>query len=44
MLSKASSATFDGESEEARLARRKLNWIGNVEYEEVVPDNALQAT
>lgn len=25
------SATFEGESEEARLARRKLNWIANVQ-------------
>jgi hypothetical protein len=28
------SATFEGESEEARLARRKRNWIANVEYVE----------
>jgi len=28
------SATFDGESEEVRLARRKRNWIANVEYDE----------
>jgi hypothetical protein len=28
------SATFDAESEEARLARRKRNWIANVEYVE----------
>jgi len=27
-------ATFDEESEEARLARRKRNWIANVEYVE----------
>ncbi len=26
------TATFDGESEEARLARQKHNWIANVEY------------
>jgi len=26
------SASFAGESEEARLARRKQNWIANVEY------------
>jgi hypothetical protein len=25
-------ASFDGEGEESRLARRKRNWIGNVEY------------
>ena len=30
LLSK-SSATFDGEQEDARLARRKKNWIGRVE-------------
>ncbi len=28
------SATFEEESEEARLARRKRNWIANVEYVE----------
>lgn len=28
------SASFDGESEETRLARRKRNWIANVEYTE----------
>jgi len=27
-------ARFEGESEEARLARRKRNWIANVEYRE----------
>jgi hypothetical protein len=27
-------ATFEGESEESRLARRKRNWIANVEYVE----------
>ncbi len=26
------SATFEGETEEGRLARRKRNWIANVEY------------
>jgi len=26
------SVSFEGESENARLARRKRNWIGNVEY------------
>lgn len=31
-LLRRASATFDGESEEARLARRKRNWIANVEY------------
>lgn len=32
-LLRRSSATFDEESEEVRLARRKLNWIANVEYD-----------
>jgi hypothetical protein len=31
-LIKRASASFDGESEEARLARRKRNWIADVEY------------
>ena len=31
-LLRVASATFDGESEQARLARRMRNWIGNVEY------------
>jgi hypothetical protein len=26
------SATFEGEDEKARLARRQQNWIANVEY------------
>jgi hypothetical protein len=30
-LLKRASATFDGESEQTRLARRKVNWIGDVE-------------
>jgi hypothetical protein len=34
LLQRASATTFDGESEEVRLARRKRNWIANVEYEE----------
>jgi hypothetical protein len=33
-LLRRASASFDGESEEKRLARRKLNWIANVEYVE----------
>jgi hypothetical protein len=33
-LLRPASATFDGESEQARLARRMRNWIGNVEYTE----------
>jgi len=31
-LLRVASATFDGESEQVRLARRMRNWIGNVEY------------
>jgi len=31
-LLRKSSATFDGEVEGARLARRKKNWIGSVEF------------
>ena len=34
LLRQASAATFDGETEEVRLARRKRNWIANVEYDE----------
>ena len=30
-LFKRASATFDGESEQTRLARRKANWISDVE-------------
>jgi hypothetical protein len=30
-LVKRAAATFEGESEEMRLARRKRNWIGDVE-------------
>jgi hypothetical protein len=33
-LLRRAPATFDGESEEARLARRKRNWIGSVEIVE----------
>jgi hypothetical protein len=33
-LLRRASATFDAENEEARLARRKRNWIANVEYAE----------
>src|SRR5713226_1896720 len=32
-LLRRASATFDEESEEVRLVRRKLNWIANVEYD-----------
>jgi hypothetical protein len=35
-LLKRASASFDGEDEAARLARRKRNWIGDVRY--VAPD------
>jgi len=31
-LLRKSSATFDGEAENARLARRKKNWIGRVSF------------
>jgi hypothetical protein len=31
-LLRLASASFDGENEEARLARRKLNWIADVEF------------
>jgi hypothetical protein len=31
-LLKRGSATFDGETEDARLARRKRGWIANVEF------------
>lgn len=31
-LLRAASASFDGEDEGARLARRKTNWIANVRY------------
>jgi hypothetical protein len=31
-LLRRSPATFDGESEESRLARRKRNWIGEVDF------------
>ena len=31
-LLKRMPATFDGETEEARLARRKRNWIANVDF------------
>ena len=33
-LLRRASASFDGESEEKRLARRKVNWIANVEFVE----------
>lgn len=33
-LLRHASASFEGESEETRLARRKRNWIANVEYVE----------
>ncbi len=32
-LLQRASASFDNESEEVRLARRKRNWIANVEYD-----------
>jgi hypothetical protein len=33
-LLRRSPTTFDGENEGARLARRKRNWIADVEYVE----------
>ncbi|MDI1442695.1 hypothetical protein [Polyangium sp. 6x1] len=39
-LVRRSAATLDGESEEARIARRKRNWIAQVEYEEAAPHDA----
>jgi len=33
-LLKTASASFDAEDEQARLARRKKNWIADVEYTE----------
>jgi hypothetical protein len=33
-LLRRASATFDGESEEARVMRRERNWIANVEFVE----------
>jgi hypothetical protein len=35
-LLRRASAAFEGETEAARLARRKRNWIANVEYIESV--------
>lgn len=32
LLKRPAAATFDAETEEVRLARRKRNWIGSVEY------------
>ncbi len=33
LIERATAATFDAESEERRLARRKRNWIGSVSFE-----------
>jgi hypothetical protein len=33
-LLKHASATFDAEDEQSRLARRKRNWIPNVQFSE----------
>jgi len=33
-LLRRAPASFDGEGEDSRLARRKRNWIANVEYVE----------
>jgi hypothetical protein len=35
LMRRASAATFDAESEEVRLARRKRTWIANVEFDEM---------
>lgn len=32
LIKRPAAATFDAETEETRLARRKRNWIANVEY------------
>lgn len=34
LIQRASAVSFDGETEEARLARRKRGWIATVEYVE----------
>ena len=44
LLKTPAATTFDAESEADRLARRKRNWIGNVEYDEGMPEDALQGT
>jgi hypothetical protein len=36
-LLRRASATFDGEAEDSRLARRQRNWIGDVEIEAATP-------
>jgi len=36
-LLQRASASFDGETAQSRLARRKRNWIGDVEFTGVVP-------
>jgi hypothetical protein len=36
-LLRRASATFDGETEDSRLARRQRNWIGDVEIEAAAP-------
>lgn len=33
LIQRAAVATFDGETQATRLARRKLNWIGHVEFD-----------
>ncbi|HVK67137.1 MAG TPA: hypothetical protein VM694_21775 [Polyangium sp.] len=39
-LLRRGAAKLDEETEEARLARRKRNWIAQVEYEEATPSDA----
>ena len=38
LVQNASHATFDEESEEVRLARRRRNWIGDVEFESILTE------
>jgi len=42
-LLRRASASFDGENEQARLARRKLNWIANVEFVENLAPHETRA-
>ena len=37
LIQPATAMTFDGETDEVRLARRKRNWIANVAFEPVSP-------
>lgn len=42
-LLRRAPTSFEGENEETRLARRKKNWIGNVEYLEADPSAGTPA-